>query len=223
MSAGGVFLGIETATRRASVALVGEALVSSAWLDPSGGHAGDLLDAIARLLDAAATPRDRLRGVGVAIGPGSFTGVRVGMATAMGLAYALDVGVTGVSTLEAMGRSAPRAPREGDAPIAAVLDAGRGEVYAALFDASGARLWPDRAWRPEALLAELPGDARLCGDGAFRVNAGRTDPLPIVDLPPVATVLARAASASGGSGYRSGGLRPNYIRPFDAEAPRRVS
>ena len=217
------FLGIETATRQGSVAILRDSALETAWLGAAGGHAAGLLDVIARLFDRTGTPRDRLRGIGVATGPGSFTGVRVGMATAMGLAYALDVPVTGLSTLEAMGRSAARSPEPADCPIAAVLEAGRGEVYAALFDAGGGRMWPDRAWRPEALLAGLPGGARLCGDGAERLNAAAATPRPVVDLPPRAAALARAAAGSEAAGYSPGGLRPNYIRPTDAEASRRPS
>jgi tRNA threonylcarbamoyladenosine biosynthesis protein TsaB len=168
----------------------------------------------------------------VAIGPGSFTGLRVGMATAKGLGYALHVGVTGLSTLEALARAAARDLAVPTDVLCAVMEAGRGEVYAALFRCDGdppSRLCPDRSLRPGDLLTELPAGTRLAGDGAVTVrDSGAAAGLHLAILeptPPLAPVLAlhAAATVRAESGYEPGRLQPNYIRPSDAEAARRRS
>jgi tRNA threonylcarbamoyladenosine biosynthesis protein TsaB len=228
-------LGIDTATAHASVALArpGEVLAEEP-LEALAGHSRDLLERIDGLLKRiGAGPRD-LAGIGVTVGPGSFTGVRIGMATAKGLGYSLNVGVAGISTLEALARAARAVlPAPLPAAVCAVLDAGRGEVYGALFRlAAGGepeRATPDRSWRPEDLLRAIQGDALLVGDGCVSVSraareAGRS---PAVLDPPPALAGAVALWACGavppGSTYRPGTLGPNYIRPADAEVSRRRS
>jgi tRNA threonylcarbamoyl adenosine modification protein YeaZ len=225
-----LFLGIDTATSGASLALArADGVIREDRLTGRGAHARDLLVRLESLFAATDGTIGDLRGIGVTEGPGSFTGVRVGMATAKGLAYALDVPLVGLSTLEALARAARRAAGALPAGVAAVLDAGRGEVYAARFRIAGEdpdRLEEDRAWRPADLLAALPAGMPLVGDGARVLEApaaaiGR--PLVILDPgPPLAGVVALRAAALAGSGqrYRPGTLRPNYIRPSDAEAAR---
>jgi tRNA threonylcarbamoyladenosine biosynthesis protein TsaB len=223
----GACLGIETATGRGSVALArddGEPLVR--LLEEKGGHARDLVPAIETLLAEARLHTSDLRGVGVACGPGSFTGVRVGMATAKGLAYALNIAVVGLSTLEALARAAAPLAPEGAAILAPVLPAGRGEVYSALFDLKGRaveRRTRDLAWRPEVLLAELPEEAILVDGEALTAVAGGARERRSIESPPLAAAIAlwAAATIPPGGGFRPGGLAPNYVRPSDAEAARR--
>jgi len=227
------YLGIDTATSRGSVALVRESrVIAVELLGERAWHARELLPAIERLLGGAGLAPTALKGVGVAIGPGSFTGLRVGMATAKGLGYALHIGVTGLSTLEALARAAPPALTEPPPVLCAVLDAGRGEVYSATFHAEEvalSRLGPDRSYRPGDLVRQLPGGARLVGDGASVIRAAAAAAglrLEIVDpTPPLAPVLALHAATTlrADSGYEPGRLQPNYIRPSDAEAARRRS
>ena len=197
-------------------------------LEEHGAHARDLVQAIEQLLADARVAAGDLRGIGVAAGPGSFTGVRVGMATAKGLAYALDIAIEGLSTLEALALAAvPLAPA-GTAHLAPILTAGRGEVYAALFALRGSsveRRTPDSAWRPEALLASLPADAVLV-DGDTIPAEGRRETGPgrrSIESPPLAATIARWAAARipAEAAYRPGALAPNYVRPSDAEAARR--
>jgi tRNA threonylcarbamoyladenosine biosynthesis protein TsaB len=221
-------LGIDTASGRASVAVArGGEVLAEACLEGRGAHARDLLPWIEALLrDLSLAPAD-LGGIGVSVGPGSFTGVRVGMATAKGLGYALDVPCAGLSTLEALAQAAAGAFASG--VVCPVLEAGRGEVYAALFrvQAGGTeRIGEDRSWLPAELAARLPAGGRLVGDGAgpvARAAAAAGRACPVLEPPLLAGAIALWAEERLGPahGYRPGGLRPNYVRPADAETKRR--
>lgn len=225
-------LGIDTATVRGGLALAADGrLLAEDALPERGWHARDLLSRLDGLLRGAGlAPRD-LTGIGVAAGPGSFTGLRIGMATAKGLAYALRIGLAGISTLEALARAAARLPGASSADLCPALDAGRGEVYAALFRAREgrppARLQADRSWRPSDLAAALTPGTTLVGDGSGAVlEAGRAAGRALEVLEPCPALAgAIALWAEGaippGEGYRPGRLVPNYIRPSDAEAARR--
>ena len=223
-------LGIDTATSTGSTALArpGEVL-ARAGLDERGWHARDLLARIDAMLAGADVRPDQLSGIAVTVGPGSFTGVRIGMATAKGLAYSLDVGIAGLSTLEALARAVLAA---GDPPerLCVAMAAGRGEVYAALFHVEDREPTPEgaeRSLRPADLVPDLPQGTPVAGTGAAAVvlaarGVGR-------DLSEVATPAQLAGSVAlwgcrairPGDSYRPGSLRPSYVRPSDAErAPR---
>lgn len=217
-----VWLGIDTATRRGSVA-VAPAPRLERLLQPGGGHAPELLAAIEELLAQGGLAPGDLAGIGVALGPGSFTGVRVGLSTAKGLGYALGIGVGGLSTLELLARAA-RAPT--GALVCPAIEAGRGEVYTARFlVGEGARIErrsPDGAEVPARLAGSLPEGALLVGDGARLVASFAPERLREVSCGPLAPVLAEWAEASlpAGTPYRPGGPDPNYVRPSDGERPR---
>lgn len=218
-------LGIDTATREASVALSGPSAAMVRRLPEGAWHARELLPAIENLLREAGLATIDLGGIGVAAGPGSFTGVRIGLATAKGLGFSLDIPVEGMSTLEAMAWAV--APDLGGraAVICAVLGAGRGEVYGALFSVGATgitRLSPDAAWRPEDLAARLPPGAVTAGDGAPALRATGASGAQ-VGVPPLAPAIARRVREliPTGAGYRAGGPGPNYVRPADAEASRK--
>jgi len=226
-------LGIDTATARGSIALAAEGRVLAASaLEERAWHARELLKRIDRLLrDGGLGPGD-LSGIGVAVGPGSFTGVRIGMATAKGLAYALRIGLRGLSTLEALARAAAASLSPAPEWILPTLGAGRGEVYAALFrlEAAGpSRQAEDRSRPPEELARDLPPGCVVIGDGAEAVlrsgaEAGRS--LKAAPAwPPLAPAIALWAWSAipPGAGYTPGALGPNYVRPSDAEAARRRS
>ena len=139
-----LILAFDTATDRATSALVDDGEV----LGERVSRASTLLaDVDALLRQAGAHPRD-LKGLAVGIGPGSFTGIRIGLAAARGLALALDVPAAGVSTLDALAAGAPDA--------IPVIDAKRREVFVA----------GPRAVRPAEL--ELEPGAVYVGDGAIR-------------------------------------------------------
>ena len=223
-------LGIDTATRRASVALARDGEVASlVHLDGASGHARDLLARLDEMLTGAGLRPADLGGIAVTVGPGSFTGVRIGMATAKGLAYSLDVPLAGLSTLEGLARAA--LPLAGDAArLCAVLEAGKGEVYAACFrrERSGLmRETEDRSFKPADLARETPAGTILVGDAVatVRLAAGEKgaairgiEPHPALAG---AVALWGGATLSRGGAYEPGTLSPNYVRPSDAKKARR--
>lgn len=224
-------LAIDTATSRASVALArpGE-IVACASLLERGGHARDLLLQIDGLLERSGLRPSSLRGLAVTVGPGSFTGVRVGLATAKGLAYSLDIGLAGLSTLEALALSVSR-EYEGGAPVVcAAMEAGRGEVYAALFrieTGEPLRETPDRSHRPADLVRTLPSGTSVVGDGSVALERAARESGRSIEVIAFSAPLAGPLALWGcralrpGATYVPGGPRPNYVRPSDAEAAKR--
>jgi tRNA threonylcarbamoyladenosine biosynthesis protein TsaB len=126
-------LAIESSSRRGSVALLeGDRFVSSLEHEQSNSHAERLLPLVERLLSEAGWPKSSLDRLGVGVGPGSFTGLRVGIALAEGLSLGLDRPLVGVGSLWAM---AFGALNELPGPCCALLDARRDELFAAVYDA----------------------------------------------------------------------------------------
>lgn len=168
-----LLLAIDTSSRHGGAALAdaaGSVLEARLWRS-TANHTAQLLPAIADLLAAQSLDAKALAGVAVALGPGPFSALRVGVSAAKGLALAGGFPVVGVDTLalEAGPHLTP------DGIVAAWLDAGRNEVAAAWFDGSGARIRDDAIAAPEALLpaeAALPAGALLyCGEGAHARRA----------------------------------------------------
>ncbi len=161
--------------------------------------------------------------IAVGLGPGSFTGLRVAIATARALGLSRGLPVSGVCTLDAIGLALAE-PAGGSARLAAI-DGRRGEVFAALYAPGGERIWEPRVYPPQELaeragaLATLPLAA---GSGAVRFRqqlASRGVGVPD-DSDPVHRVAARhicALTAAGPVGEDSGSLVPIYLRPPDAE------
>jgi tRNA threonylcarbamoyladenosine biosynthesis protein TsaB len=162
-----VILSFDTATDVATACLSahGEVLAESATAGRSVG-AQRLLDDVHGLLARAGVPLDRVEVIVAGTGPGTFTGLRIGLATARALGFALGIPVRGVSTLAAL-----RHPAEVDV---ACIDARRGEVFCA-----GPGLEP-QALTPQALAQVLPAGAVVAGDGAVRYR----DLLEGADIPP---------------------------------------
>jgi tRNA threonylcarbamoyladenosine biosynthesis protein TsaB len=186
-------------------------------------HATVLLEGVERAV-AAAGGWDEVGLIAVGLGPGSFTGVRIGIATARGLAASTGLPVAGVCTLDAIGR----ALREGDGggtDCLAVLDARRGEVFAALYSgATAERLWAPLVSSPADLVervAELPRPPRAAGSGALRFRQELTRrgvEIPPDDADPLHRVAARhiCALAAAEKAEEAGPPAPIYLRPPDA-------
>lgn len=160
--------------------------------------------------------------IAAGLGPGSFTGLRIGAATARGLASSTGKPVAGVCTLDAIARGLTEAGVEGER--LAVLDARRGEVFAALYSERDQRLWEPLVCPPQELasrVAERGEDLLAAGSGAlrFRDELARNGVEIPDDSDPVHRVAARhiCAVAAGGDGGDAGPLDPIYLRPPDAE------
>ena len=161
--------------------------------------------------------------IAVGLGPGSFVGIRIGIATARGLAASTGLPVTGVCTLDALGRAAGEAVGP-DRACLAVLDARRGEAFAALYSADGSRLWEPFVAAPAELAERVAGLSQpllAAGSGAVRFRdelASRDVEVP-GDADPVHRVAARhvCALAEAGDGRDGDRLEPIYLRPPDAQ------
>jgi tRNA threonylcarbamoyladenosine biosynthesis protein TsaB len=221
-------LGIDTATLVCSVALVTkDKMLAEYSLQVKKTHSERLLPLIAVVLkDAGLVPGD-LNGVAVAAGPGSFTGLRIGIVTAKALGQALDVPLVGISTLEGLAAQHPYFP----GIVCPILDARRSQVYNALFLAGtqSSRFTDDRALALIELLAELdlrPEPVLFVGDGvpvyrdAIVQHLGkRAHFAPPEDSicrgASVARLGLREIAAGGGCSWRE--LVPQYIRLSQAE------
>jgi len=218
-------LAVETSTLAGGVALLdGERPVAEYVLDVSVTHSERLLATIDRVLaDARWRPRD-VQGLAVAVGPGSFTGLRIGIGTVKGLAVALRVPVAAVPTLDAMAAAVPSSAL----PICPVLEARRNEVYASLyrFAADGLRReWEYLALTPQALAARLLEPTLLIGDGVDLVespHARRLPPPRRLPSPACVAVLGRERLLLGDT-VGAAELVPLYIRPSEAELRRRAA
>jgi len=218
-------LGIETATLTGGAALLdGERVIGESTLSVALTHSERLMAVIDRLLEDCRWQAGDLEAIAVSAGPGSFTGLRVGMATAKGLALALELPVVAVPTLDALAAGLPWA----DAPVCPVLDARKGEVYASCYRWRGgaaAREWEYLAVAPAELARRLPRPVILLGDGlaALAPHLGelgadaRVAP-PARRLPSAALVAQLGAvRLAAGPGDPADALVPIYVRPSEAE------
>lgn len=193
------------------------------------GHGARLPAALNDLLVAEGLDLAAVEGYAVGLGPGSFTGLRIGLATWKGLAYANRRPVAGVSSLAAMALAAAPAAPEG-VVLVPLLDAKKGEVYAGFYRRSGGgggilEARPPAALAPGALLevlAGLGGAALGFGEGyaAFReALAGGLPEIPGGPSTPSAEAVGRLAASRLGDYDEPAlfALEPHYVRPSEAE------
>ena len=223
-----LILAFETSAKAASVALHdGQKLLAESYQNTGLTHSQTLMVMAEDMLKSSGYAAKDVTHVAVAAGPGSFTGVRIGVAAAKGLAWGLQTPCHGVSTLEAMATNL--GIFEGH--ICACMDARRNQVYNALFLADGAaplRLTEDRAIALEELKTELEhidGPIFLVGDGAGLAYRILAPEIPNLILPPEHLQHQRAAGVAivaagqivAGVQADAEALQPNYLRLSQAE------
>jgi tRNA threonylcarbamoyladenosine biosynthesis protein TsaB len=217
-------LAIETATPCVGCALWSDAgPVASFMVVGRQRHAEILMPAVDELCRQAGWSVADLTGVAVDVGPGLFTGLRVGLATARAIAAALAIPAAGVSSLEALAHACRR--RAG--LVVPMVDARRGEVYWAMYRSDGAaveELRPPAVVSPDALAAELAGagqPALVVGDGAWRyreqLRAAGADVGDEGEMWPSALAVAELATPRLAGGATGGQDLPEplYLRPPD--------
>ncbi|HEY0467988.1 MAG TPA: tRNA (adenosine(37)-N6)-threonylcarbamoyltransferase complex dimerization subunit type 1 TsaB [Polyangiaceae bacterium] len=209
-------LGIESSSRRGSVALLeGERLIASVEHEQPNSHAERLLPLLEQLLADAGWPKSSVDRLAVGVGPGSFTGLRAGIALAEGLSVGLDRPLWGVGSLLAMARGALT---EYPGPCCALLDARRSELFAAVYDRDNCELCAPRALPIEELSDFLAasGAASVVGEVAQTLAHGR--PLATgrtLELPHARWVALLATELDEASSPPE----PQYVRGIGAILP----
>ena len=216
-------LALDTSIKPAGAALAKEGrILAEVHLMASRTPSRQLLPGIDFLLQTCGLSRTDLTGLAVSLGPGYFTGLRIGLATAQGLALGLGLECAGVSTLRLLAEGV----KSQQGLIWAITDARRGLVYAAPFKSDGnslKRLAPDAAMSLPRLAKETGGPALLVGDGAplgLDELSGRGMRLaPDWAGIPRAGLLALIGEERLRAGQGAGpeDLKPRYLRPSDAE------
>lgn len=218
-------LAIDTATPVASAALAdGQKVVAEESVGGQRNHSEQLLQMVDRLFAETGWEGRGLDLVAVSIGPGSFTGLRVGISAAQGLAFAYDRPLAGVPTLEIVAvQSAPR-----DGYVSPMLDARKGQVYACLFRRISGDLEQvqgETVLDPAAWVESLPAPALLIGNGTAvyydviaPCAASRGCVIAPVDLgvPRASTLAVLAQQKYAGMAGRPESVSARYIRPPDA-------
>jgi tRNA threonylcarbamoyladenosine biosynthesis protein TsaB len=215
-------LGLDTSTAASAACVLTpdgefEVVPEVAELSAPPAHARDLLPRVAEAMERAGVGFGDLDAVAVGTGPGTFTGLRVGIATARGLAHAHGLELRPVSSLAALAAGV-------DAPLRlALVDAKRGELFAALHDADGER-WEPFVAAPEVVAErarELGADALAAGDGAVRfrevLEAAGVRVAPDGSQAHVIRALHVCRLASGTRPVPPEAVLPTYLRDPDAQ------
>ena len=226
-----LILAFETSAKAGSVALMQDGkLLAESYQNTGLTHSQTLLSMAETMIKSCDLTPHEMQAVAVAAGPGSFTGVRIGVAAAKGFAWGLEIPCCGVSTLEAMAENL--GIYEGT--VVCVMDARRSQVYNALFQAEKGgltRLTPDRAISLAELekeLSQIPGPLYLVGDGSKLTYQALQETISNLILPPEHHLHQRAAGVAMAAEkmLRSGkicdaeSLQPNYLRLSQAERER---
>ncbi len=221
-----VLLTIQTATPAGSLSLTdGSQLLAELNLDVRMTPTEWLLSSIEELMEFAGLERSDLDGVAVVRGPGSFTGLRVGLATAKGLAISVGCPLLGVSSLQCLAMQLPFS----SLPICVLMDARKQEVYTATYRLDGGlplALDVERVIKPDELLATIQEETVFVGNGALVYRELIVEKLEDKALfAPSFMNLPRASAAASlalrqweaGQRLSADELMPNYLRPSEAE------
>ncbi|MGH7908144.1 MAG: tRNA (adenosine(37)-N6)-threonylcarbamoyltransferase complex dimerization subunit type 1 TsaB [Candidatus Binataceae bacterium] len=227
-SAAGFVLALDTSSPVAALAVAGGGRVMAEIARPAAAHGAALPDMVGELLERAGLRTGDLRGLAVGTGPGSFTGLRVGISYVKGLAIALKIPVVGVPSLDTMAAAAATAIASPGMLICPILDARKGEIYTALYRVHGdalEKLTEDLITTPEDLVPALDGEVVLVGDVRAR------DAMALPAIKRAQTLEApedclytrgRYVAAFGASRLALGAsdpvaaLEPLYVRPVEA-------
>ena len=209
-------LALDTAFEACLVGVVDGDRVVTRSIDAGRTHAEHLMGLIAEAMSEAGLAFGDLDRIAVTTGPGSFTGVRIGIAAARGLALVNRTATVGVTTLAVHAEEARRLL--GAKPVLAVIAAGRGELYGALFAADGREMEAPAAASPQIFAAMVADDTLIAGSGADLVLAALPmAPRVIVahrrSSPSVDALCALAARIPASQEP----VRPLYLRPPDAK------
>lgn len=215
-------LAIDSALAACSVAVLADGRIAAERREPmTRGHAERLLPMVREAMAEAGFGFEALDLIAVTVGPGHFTGLRVGLAAAQGLSLALDLPLAGVTTLEAVAAAAPIP----DERLVIALESKRADLYLQVFDGGRASSAP-MALTPEDFAASPtlpPGPLILAGDGAPRLErvlaaSGRLIRRIGPEIPDAVTV-ARIATSRHGTPVAMAPL-PLYLRPPDVTMPK---
>jgi tRNA threonylcarbamoyladenosine biosynthesis protein TsaB len=212
-----IVLGIDSSTKFASVAVLRDGLTLAEARGDDSARGADLLVLIDSVCAGAAIEPNQIDAVAVGAGPGSFTGLRIGMATAKGIAFAASCPLWAVSSLAALAYEELHA--EPDQTVVAVLDARKSEVYAGAYRRADQRdryrvvaVGEERVMAPELIADFAPPGARIAGD-FIEILAGH--PVTFPRRPSGAAVAKLALEGARVDVSASGA--PTYIRPSEAE------
>jgi tRNA threonylcarbamoyladenosine biosynthesis protein TsaB len=216
------FLAVDTTTPRGSVAVVADGGVEAEVRVATGdGHSRWLLPAVELVLGGLAIDAFALDAFAVTVGPGSFTGLRIGLSSAQGLALASGKPCIGLSALDVLASTV----RGSSGTIVALMDAFRSEFYSAVYDGDAVPLAPARVGSLEQVLEGVPARSAFVGDAAVTQRGRIAALVPEARFPPgelfLAAALGRAALLRGlDAGVPAAELRPLYLRGAGIGRPR---
>ncbi|MCK4671958.1 MAG: tRNA (adenosine(37)-N6)-threonylcarbamoyltransferase complex dimerization subunit type 1 TsaB [Candidatus Aegiribacteria sp.] len=216
----GVWLGIETTTSTGGIALVRDGkLVTEEYLPVIAVHSEKVLPCISDLLERTGISPEEISGIAVSSGPGSYTGLRIGIATAIGLSAGWEIGLKGVDTLRVLASSVTS-----ECPVLACIRARQSEVYAALYESSSPDagiLIPPGVYMVSALLKELSTGDKLIAVGSGRSEISLPDSVlwapELWDVPRPSLVALIGSIRTVAEGFDRT-ITPVYLRDFNEKA-----
>lgn len=210
----GIWLGIDTTSSMGGVALMKDGmLLTESILPVTGFHSEKILPAIERALNEFKITGSDLCGIGISLGPGSYTGLRIGLATVLGLAAGWKVPVKGVSTLRVIAASLP------EGPVLSCIRARQGEVFAGAFsspDPLSDEIVPQSLYSAEEL-EKLVSKTILSAAGSGRSEIACSNlkwAHPLLDIPRSSIVATCASTLAKRAGFDSS-IKPLYLRKFN--------
>ena len=222
-----IILGIETASLVSSVALIdSDRLLAELTIETRKTHSEQLVPHLEKLLQLAEIDKEKLTGIAVSNGPGSFTGLRIGLATAKAMSYGLKIPIVGVSTLLGMAYNI----QAEEALLRPLMDAQKGNFYTGLYEIKKGKIWvleEENIRSAEEILDLAQADSRmmLLGEGVKMLREEITErkliaqiALPHLRMPRASSIAYGALERFEKEDYDSAmDLVPNYIRRSEAE------